>query len=859
MELKLHPKQMETFQSKANEILYGGSAGGGKAVSLYTDIITPSGVRKMVDIQVGDMVIGRNGQPTRVIAMSDIETPEVAYEIEFDTGDTVICDERHLWTTWTDKERLQILRVQPEWKEARRKRRSSRAIENPSKPWAVANILKRNAMARNDVMAAPDPKTRTTKEIVETLKVRGVRTNHSIPVCGPVEYSTAQLVIDPYLFGLWLGDGESHRLRICGHEDDVAVWFSRFKDMDTATVGGHIKYVMFKGYIGALRGLGVVKNKHIPEIYQRASIAQRMELLKGIMDTDGWCEQDGGCAIAFSNRSLIEGTRELVTGLGFKASSIKTKKTKCSDSYGFVFMANKVVFGLPRKVERQKITGHRQVNSMRYIISGRRVDSVPMRCIQVEDESGTYLVGRGHIVTHNSHLVRVAAAAWAYDCPGIQIYLFRRNFPDMEKNHLHGESGFLSLMGPWFQSKFVSYDGAKHIFKFANGSVIYLCHLNSRKDLQNYQGAEIHLLLLDEGTQFEEDEYRYLRARVRLGGWRPPERWAGHFPRIMITANPGGIGHMWVKAAFIDARPPMEIARMPKEEGGMLRQYIPARLTDNPSMDTDYASKLSGMGSPELVKAWLDGDWNVVAGTALEMLDKKKHAVRRFTIPEHWTRIMAMDWGTAKPFAIGWYAVVEGGTTVFGKKEGERDVFLPDGALVKYREYYGWNGKADTGCRMTSPQVAQQALKLESGERIDYRVGDSAMWAQTDGPSPQENMYTATAGKFSMRQAQKDREMNFIELRQRFIGEEGPIEGQNEPMLFLMEDLHHTWRTLPGLQLDELNPEKGPDSKQEDHIYDEMAYMCRSRPFKTTVVNRQEQQFNRLMKEAKKAGVKVKW
>jgi len=791
-----------------------------------------------------------------------------------------------------------------------------------------------------------------------------------------------------------------------------------------------------------------------------------------------------------------------------------------------------------------------------------------------------------------SYTVRAVAVSLAYDCPGIQIYLFRRNFPDMEKNHLHGDTGLLSLMGPWFQTKFVTYDGSKHIFKFANGSVIYLCHLNSRRDLQNYQGAEMHVLLPDELTQFEEDEYRYLRARVRLGSWKPPERWKYKLPCILASANPGGIGHCvphgevmtpegwrdiknvsvgdavytvdpdgvlvtakvsqvhgsrysgdmvrirtrnldiectpnhkiakmggvrgqgalfslveadklagqvtimrqvdwlgrddlgdffvgeeigrkkrkpqplrvssenffelmgwflsegnsdvpnggfsisqvkkrqreeikdlldrcgfvyavdkngfhinsrawatylgqfgkcrdkhvpdwmkcaskrllriffdaamkgdgyacgtggfyytiskqladdmceiaiklgyvvslssrqrenrnglsyeinfrrrksggteiltgnhvydvdtttkrrsdiqktpfngmvycigvdgthnfvmrqnghvwvsgnsWVKAAFIDPRKPMEIERMPKEEGGMLRQYIPARLYDNPTMDADYAAKLSGMGSPELVKAWLDGDWNVVAGTALEMLDKKKHAVRRFPVPEHWTRIMAMDWGTAKPFAVIWCAVVEGGTIVHGKKEGERDVFLPDGALVAYREYYGWNGKADTGCRKTSPEVARDILKLENGERIDYRVGDSAMWAQTDGPSPQENMYTATQGKFSMRQAQKDREMNYIEVRQRLTGDE------DGPMLFFMDDLHHTWRTLPGLQLDETNPEKGPDSKQEDHIWDTVAYLCRSRPFKTSVVDRQLQQFNKLMREAKKAGV----
>ena len=161
------------------------------------------------------------------------------------------------------------------------------------------------------------------------------------------------------------------------------------------------------------------------------------------------------------------------------------------------------------------------------------------------------------------------------------------------------------MMNDWFKTGFVTYNASKHIFNFANGSTIFLCHLGSKRDLQNYQGAEMHILLVDEAGQFEEDEYRYLRARVRLGGWSPPDRWKYKLPLTLLSANPGGIGHMWLRDGFVTSRPPMEIERMPAIEGGMLRQYIPARLSDNPTMDVDYADKLAGMGNPELVRACL--------------------------------------------------------------------------------------------------------------------------------------------------------------------------------------------------------------------------------------------------------------
>ena len=142
--------------------------------------------------------------------------------------------------------------------------------------------------------------------------------------------------------------------------------------------------------------------------------------------------------------------------------------------------------------------------------------------------------------------------------------------------------------------------------------------------------------------------------------------------------------------------------------------------------------------------------------------------------------------------------------------------------------------------------MAQEVLRIEheNDEKMDYRVGDSAMWAQSDGPSPQERMYTETGGKFNLRQSLKDRAMNYQEVRARIAGRDGM------PMLFVTSNCTQWWRTVPTLQLDELNPEKGPDTDMEDHAYDETGYACRSRPFKTTRLQRNEAEFERARKKA---------
>ena len=443
-----------------------------------------------------------------------------------------------------------------------------------------------------------------------------------------------------------------------------------------------------------------------------------------------------------------------------------------------------------------------------------------------------------------SHLMRVAAIAWCSLIPGLQVYLFRRIREDLVKNHMEGPTGFRQMLAN------TGIEIVDDEIRFPNGSKIYLCHCKDEKDRFKYQGSEIHVLMIDELTHFTEVIYRFLRSRVRMPeSMIIPEEYKGCFPRIFCGTNPGGIGHQFVKMTWIDPKPAMEIWQTADDEGGFLRQYIPARLSDNPSINQQaYRANLSGLGNPELVKAMLEGDWDVVAGAALD-IDRERHMLRAFTPPKHWTRFQVLDWGFVRPYSSGWYCVVEGITKLAAKGNWD-DVWLPDGAVIRYRELYGWTGKPNEGLREESPIVAQKILDLEdaAGERMDYRIADTGIWAKNDGTSIKERMYKSSAGRYNPRQSEKDRMASYAEVCTRLKGEENE-DGSFTPMFYVTENCPQFWRTVPPLILDEVHPEKGPDEKQENHIWDELCYALVSRPYIRTEDQRIVSNFKRLRRE----------
>jgi len=205
-----------------------------------------------------------------------------------------------------------------------------------------------------------------------------------------------------------------------------------------------------------------------------------------------------------------------------------------------------------------------------------------------------------------SLLLRISAIRWAQEIPGIQVYLFRRTYPDLLNSHLRGPASFHILLGYGLAKGIWVYKKQDNEFVHKNGSRIKLCHAQYEDSVYNYLSAEIHVLIMDELTTFTEFMYRFLRNRVRAVGLDVPIKYKGMVPRIEAGSNPGNVGHAFVKTMFVKANEPMTIWKTPSDEGGMNRQYIPAKVDDNPALieeDPGYLDRLEGLGSPELVRA----------------------------------------------------------------------------------------------------------------------------------------------------------------------------------------------------------------------------------------------------------------
>ena len=166
---------------------------------------------------------------------------------------------------------------------------------------------------------------------------------------------------------------------------------------------------------------------------------------------------------------------------------------------------------------------------------------------------------------------------------------------------------------------------------------------------------------------------------------------------LRATGNPGGPGHQWVKARYIDPAPlGNHIIRDPVT--GLERVFIPSKVDNNQYIDVEaYKQRLRASGSKELVRAWLDGDWSVTMGAFFDCWDTKRHVIPPFAIPKDWLRFRSGDWGSASPFSFGWWAIVQDNYRVDGR-------VLPRGCMVRYREWYGMRPGEPNVCLLyTSP------------------------------------------------------------------------------------------------------------------------------------------------------------
>jgi hypothetical protein len=362
------------------------------------------------------------------------------------------------------------------------------------------------------------------------------------------------------------------------------------------------------------------------------------------------------------------------------------------------------------------------------------------------------------------------------------------------------------------------------MWRAPNGARLRFAYLERDQDAQAYQGHSYTRVYIEEIGNFpSEKPILKLMATLRSG--------AGVPVGFRATGNPGGPGHQWVKARYIDPAPGgWRVIR--DSLTGLERVYIPSRVSDNPSLDDQYVNQIKASGSETLVRAWLGGDWSVVEGAFFDCWDSGKHVIRPFSIPDDWLRFRSADWGSARPFSVGWWAVVGDDYEVDAGSRGVGGVaVLPRGSLIRYREWYGSDGTPNVGLKLTAEQVAEGILEREGPDQIAYGVLDPAAFSVDGGPSIAERMAVATKGKVWFKRADNKRVATlgalggWDQMRRRLQG-----DGDGRPMLYTFSTCKDFIRTVPALQHDPDRPED-VDTDGEDHAGDEARYACMSRPW----------------------------
>jgi hypothetical protein len=388
--------------------------------------------------------------------------------------------------------------------------------------------------------------------------------------------------------------------------------------------------------------------------------------------------------------------------------------------------------------------------------------------------------------------------------------IFRRTFADLAR-----PGGIIERLLLRVPPELGTYSMTEHKWRFRNGSVLELAHLQRDADVLKYQGAEYLVVAFDQLEQFSEFQYLYLRSRLRVSGDVADRvKAAGWRPRSIATANPGGPGHGWVKSRFIDAPVPRGKVWRPaatlEEPKPGTRVFLPAKVVDNPHLDESYIDRLRALPEDDR-RALLDGDWDVYAGQRFR-LRRDVHVVdpEDFDVPLVMPRGMGVDYGLDAPFAALWGAL------------------FADDLIVVYRELYAPG--------LTPGEQAAAILAVEAeGEREHGRPGarvfidpstfardpgsPRAVAAAADLPPPGSIAWHYRTAGLPVRRANNNRLAGVAAVASALR-----IRRDGRPRLLIYSSCVNLIRTLPTLTRDPRNPED-VDTRGEDHAYDALRYL----------------------------------
>lgn len=393
----------------------------------------------------------------------------------------------------------------------------------------------------------------------------------------------------------------------------------------------------------------------------------------------------------------------------------------------------------------------------------------------------------------------VALRAYAVDyCmkyPGAKVALFRRSYRELEDTHIF-----------WFQQEvplsIAVYSAGTHNFIFDNGSIIQCRYCEHEEDVRSYDTDQWDALLIDEITHFTKFQYTYLTSRVRsTKPW-----WPGR--RIRCAATPLGIGHAWVKERWVDSADPLLIWKAPADEGGMTRQFIPAKVQDNTTLmrtDPGYLDALRALPEEEY-RAKALGDWSIFSGQFFTRWRSEVHGIAAFDIPPDWDRWLGVDYGFNAPYCALWVARPPGTETAF-----------------VYREHYGAGVESNEQIRL-----AYRATK-DAGDKLQAVILDPSLFGRINVKGerviPISDDWKDGFRPVPVYPANNDRVQGWKLIREMLNWTSGP-GGRIliPPRLYAFDTCPNLLRTLPIMAASKLNPED-VDTKLEDHAPDDLRYL----------------------------------
>lgn len=371
---------------------------------------------------------------------------------------------------------------------------------------------------------------------------------------------------------------------------------------------------------------------------------------------------------------------------------------------------------------------------------------------------------------------------------------FRKELPQADDLIERAKQIYLPLRAHW--------QDQKKQFTFPRGGRLRFRPLGDDSDAEKYQGQNLSDCAIEEAGNYSNPSpiFKLFGALRGKGN-----------PQVLLTFNPGGVGHHWLKELFIKPAPKGKriLSKMLPNGSSFDYIYIPSRIGDNQillAQDPEYINRLHMVGSPELVRAWLEGDFEIHEGSYFPEFSSR-HIIAPFNIPKHWPRYLGYDWGFRSPFAAVWGAVSS------GHDDLGNEVPYPKGSIIIHREMHGKG--------IDNAEQARRIAAAGTGENV-HAAADPSIFNTQGGPSIADQFHSVFARYKhpNFRHADNDRLSGWAQIRQRLVAKPA--------LLYITTNCPYLLETLPSLAIDKKRPEDA-DSTGEDHACDALRYLCKER------------------------------